>query len=113
MKIDWNTFLTVITKASLVKVKNRSFHRFYEHYDNRLDKLYFLNGPIREYAILKEDNEQVEYTETHYTVYIRIYDQVKVGEDCEGYDVFEPLETYESRPIQLEVWERQYINYSI
>jgi hypothetical protein len=113
--IEWLTFVNTILDAKLVKVESGTFHRFYEHWATYKDKqkLVFLNGPINEYEILEGDNQLVTYDQTHYTAFVRIYDQVEAGEDYEGYMTYDNLETYSMIPIRFQIWSPENINYSL
>ncbi len=115
MTISWLTFVNSILDAKLVKVEDGKFHRFYERWTTYRDKqkLVFHNGPIEEYKVIKEDNRLVTYDQTHYTVFVKQFDQAKTGNDHDDYSLYENLESYSMIPIRLQIWSPENINYSL
>lgn len=104
--VSWDEFCNSLNWSELVKVYHNSFHRFYERDQINLNpsSFSFFNGPIEEWKMLKEDNENIERIDGQYILQYRKYDQEEIEPDWDGYPQFKNLETYTLAPCRLQFW---------
>jgi hypothetical protein len=91
-EISWDEFVAFLFSATVLEQNGYCFSIDSVHLKNNQIKI--LNGPYIWTFFHKEDNEIIKYGSGSFYLNKREYDEEEVGQDDDGYAIYEKLETY-------------------
>jgi hypothetical protein len=100
-EISWDDFLTLLLETTVLENNRYCFPISKIHLKH--DKLEIINGPYVWNFFHKEDNELIKYGLGSFYFNKREYDEEEVGQDVDGYPIYDVLETYKIMETEIRL----------